>query len=699
MNRRASRETSRRTQASQPASKEERSRYHASLTTYAPRVAVADAALDLSLPALARALLIALAHVAAVVAALSLAGESRGVPALWPSTGLLLAALLLNERRQWALILSLVFLAHLVAGPILGSPLPGLGAGFAIAACVQAYVAAWMLSRTFRMPLALAGLPELLALTAAIASAGALGGLIEAALVIATAGAPAAWSTWRAWALADGLGMLAVTPALITWAALLREARELPSWRRVLESALAFLLLSLVAGALFSAPAVGTEPEAGAVSPAYLAFPILLWIAVRLGRPGASAAGLLLAGIAAWLTARGLGPFAAGSPVGLQAYLGVAILSSLALAVAVARRRRATVELRQAHTNLAAWARELELHNRQVGMLNRMGDLFQSCMTADDAFHVIGLVGPQLFPGKSGALYLMTAGHDQTWTAARWGSMRLPEAGFDRDDCLALRRRRLVAIGASRPGRPCRHVEPADGTPYLCVPLVALGEVVGVLHLRDVGPHASDDLDDTTIELARAAADSMALALGYVRLRHALREQSIRDPLTGLFNRRYMEETLDRELHRARRGGYSVGVIMLDLDRFKGFNDTFGHEAGDAALRDLGDYLLTRVRDGDIACRYGGEEFVVIMPNATPQVMRERAEQLREGIKAIQTRHAGEIIGPLSSSLGLATFPADGATSLEVLRAADAALFEAKRGGRDRVAVFEMREVVEVERK
>jgi diguanylate cyclase (GGDEF)-like protein len=685
MNARRRKPQRRRAVKADPKKTVDRRQYDAALAASAPRVVPGDLRTDLSFPALLNALALALAYALAVVVSQPFVVESGNLATWWPASGVLLAALLLTRRRQWPLVLGLAFLAHLAAGPTLGGALGRLAPGFALAACVQAYLVARLLRRFFRTPFALTGLRELIGLAGAAVAASALAGLAQAALLVAVGEALSLLDAWLAWGLAGSLGVLAVTPLILAVAASAREAMPRVSWREAVEPALALLALAVAAAAIFSAPPAAP----GVLSLAYLVFPFLLWAALRLRRPGAAAAAVILSGLAAWFTVQGRGPFAAGELSWLQVYLGVATLSTLALAMVVAQRRRAAGELQQAHARLSAWARELEQRNRQVASLNRLADLFQSCMTAEDAYHVIALSGPQLFPGWSGALYLLNTGRDQARAVAHWGPIHLPEAGFSRDDCLALRRGRPYSVGPGRPTRPCRHVQPADDLPYVCVPLVAVGEVVGVLHLRAVGPQRSQDLDAAMLDLARAAADSMALALGYVRLRHALREQSIRDPLTGLFNRRYMEETLDRELGRARRGGYPVGVIMLDVDDFKRVNDTFGHEAGDAALRDLGQYLRAEIRAGDVACRYGGEEFTLILPNTPFKAMRERAEQLRQGIQDLRLEHQGRALGPLTFSLGLAAFPAHGASRAEVLQAADAALYQAKREGRDRVAVFQ----------
>jgi len=166
-----------------------------------------------------------------------------------------------------------------------------------------------------------------------------------------------------------------------------------------------------------------------------------------------------------------------------------------------------------------------------------------------------------------------------------------------------------------------------------------------------------------------------------------LREQSVRDYLTGLFNRRYMEETLERELLRASRKKLSLGMIMLDVDDFKQFNDTYGHAAGDEILRELGSLLLRQVRGEDIACRYGGDEFILIMPDATREVTRERAELVCESARMIHSQFEGRALEAVTLSLGVAVFPDHGSTSTGILRAVDAALYRAKHEGRGRVVV------------
>jgi diguanylate cyclase (GGDEF)-like protein len=214
--------------------------------------------------------------------------------------------------------------------------------------------------------------------------------------------------------------------------------------------------------------------------------------------------------------------------------------------------------------------------------------------------------------------------------------------------------------------------------------MMAQGEALGIVHLS---AHSSAGLTDVTQRLAQAVAEQLALALANLRLRDTLRRQSIRDPLTGLFNRRYLEETLEREVQRAARSNSPLGVIMLDIDHFKQFNDSSGHEAGDVLLSALGQFLLQCTRGSDIACRYGGEEFALILPDAPLAATRQRAEDMRQSIAQLQMEHRGQRLGPISVSLGVAAFPDHGQNKEVLLRLADAALYQAKHEGRNRVAV------------
>lgn len=197
---------------------------------------------------------------------------------------------------------------------------------------------------------------------------------------------------------------------------------------------------------------------------------------------------------------------------------------------------------------------------------------------------------------------------------------------------------------------------------------------------------------DARLEIARAALDQeikkrLWAEQELTQSNHHLKDQVMHDDLTGLYNRRYLEESLGREESRARRSGRSLGVMMIDIDDFKRFNDTLGHAAGDAVLRAMGRYLLMASRGEDIACRYGGEEFVLVMSHAPHDIVLHRAENLREGVARLGIDYEGRVVGPITVSVGVGIFPDHGDSVDAVLRAADAALYQAKQLGRNRVVV------------
>jgi diguanylate cyclase (GGDEF)-like protein/PAS domain S-box-containing protein len=322
---------------------------------------------------------------------------------------------------------------------------------------------------------------------------------------------------------------------------------------------------------------------------------------------------------------------------------------------------------------------------RQMLVLNELGEQLQSCLAIEEAYQVTAQSMAKLFPRETGALYVINTSR-LLETACAWGAPPLDTHVLGMDACWALRRGRLHLAGTSQANAPaCPHLLGAEPALSLCIPLLAQGETLGFWHLRAQTQAAANLFDEGVVQLARAAADSVAQAMANLNLREKLRQQSIRDSLTGLFNRRYMEESFERELQRAARDQGPVGVIMLDVDCFKAINDRHGHGAGDTVLRELGRFLKDHIRGGDIASRYGGEEFTLILPEATLDQTLERAEQLRLKFKQLPMLHGGLSLEPVTLSGGVAAYPQHGLTGELILRAADAALYAAKRDGRDQV--------------
>jgi diguanylate cyclase (GGDEF)-like protein/PAS domain S-box-containing protein len=353
-------------------------------------------------------------------------------------------------------------------------------------------------------------------------------------------------------------------------------------------------------------------------------------------------------------------------------------------------RRRARQALEQANEQLKALVQEAAAWSRQMALFNEMSDVLQSCQTSKEAFEAIGHFVPKFFPKDAGALYLLRDSKNLLNPVSAWGQPLPAEEVFAPDDCWAMRSGRTHRVDDPASALLCKHVSAADipATGYLCIPLTAQGESWGILHVRffsGATPGREQEELETKQRLAVAIAENLALALANLKLRETLQTQAIRDPLTGLYNRRYLEETLDRELHRANRLKESLGVVMMDLDHFKDFNVTFSHAAGDALLIALAHTLTTEIRTEDIACRYGGEEFLLVMPGATLETAREQAEHLRQAVQALQVKYQDRILQSPGLSLGVAAIPDHGATSEEVIVAANAALYRAKKAGRNRV--------------
>jgi len=360
---------------------------------------------------------------------------------------------------------------------------------------------------------------------------------------------------------------------------------------------------------------------------------------------------------------------------------------AIAIITDLTERKQAETAIREANEKLTAWVGQLQQRNREISLLGEMTEYLLGCQHQKEIAKVVALFLPQLFSKLSGALYVLTPANDLLEAVTSWGEGAPTAHVFVPEDCWAVRRGRGHTWTSTTAGLPCPHLGPHPPDATICIPLAAQGESLGVLHLaiRGTDLQPPDIWDESVEKLAGAVAEQIGLAITNLRLRETLRHQSIRDPLTGLFNRRYMEESLVRELQRASRGGIAVAVIMLDLDHFKRFNDSFGHAAGDALMRALATVLQKGIRAEDIACRYGGEEFALILPGAPLHIAQARAEGIRQAAARLSVEHQGTSLGAVTLSLGIAVFPDHGATGEKVLKAADAALYRAKAEGRDRV--------------
>lgn len=346
----------------------------------------------------------------------------------------------------------------------------------------------------------------------------------------------------------------------------------------------------------------------------------------------------------------------------------------------------ARVRVRTAEVEAAN--RELELRNREARLLNELMKMMQSCVDVEEGCKVVAQFAPQLFPELSGALYLESAAKNTFELRSRWsGELRSDEA-FGREQCWALRRGQLHAADSATQGLICQHVHPDGKRDFasMCAPLIAQGNTVGVLYLEgDPAPAEGDGVSRQ--RLASTLAEQLALALANIDLRETLRNQSIRDSLTGLFNRRFLEESLNREIAIAQRKETPLALLMIDADHFKRFNDDFGHDAGDYVLEELGRLLGRFIRESDVACRFGGEEFVLLLPGAALADATAKAKALLAEVRKLKLKFEGRALGTLTVSIGLASCPEHAKNADDLFQAADAALYSAKEGGRDRLVV------------
>jgi diguanylate cyclase (GGDEF)-like protein/PAS domain S-box-containing protein len=359
----------------------------------------------------------------------------------------------------------------------------------------------------------------------------------------------------------------------------------------------------------------------------------------------------------------------------------------------VSKQVRASEVQRQHAESLDGLVKELGLRTEQTTSLNEMASLLACSATVEEACAVVADSVQRLFPdAPSGALYLFRSSRDLIEAAVRWGKRDISSPTFPPDACWSLRLGQPHWSEPSGSGIACQHLTKSSPMECLCLPMVAQGNTIGVLHLefrseelrRDSG---TKNPRDSRQRLAISAASQIALSLASLQLRETLREQSIRDSLTRLFNRRFLEESLERELQLAARRKQSVAVLFLDLDHFKRFNDTFGHDAGDMVLKSLADLFRNFFRTTDICCRYGGEEFAIVLPESSSQDAMSRADALRVGVKSLRLQYKTQTLGSLTLSVGIAAFPEHGSTSAELLKIADQCLYESKARGRDVVTV------------
>lgn len=317
----------------------------------------------------------------------------------------------------------------------------------------------------------------------------------------------------------------------------------------------------------------------------------------------------------------------------------------------------------------------------QVTRLFQMTEMLQSASDHPDANAVLRSTAAELMPGFGGALYVFNNSRDRLALSTSWGlaSGAEPPDAVGLQQCWALKRGKPHMNLPGSHTLLCEHH--VGDRPMLEIPMIARGEILGLLQIFAPARDAEAALN-AVAGLGAALADAMSLALSNILLRDKLRSQALRDPLTGLYNRRYMEDTLQRVVRLAERERHEVSVIMIDLDHFKRLNDQYGHAKGDEVLRDSAAAIVGQLRETDVACRYGGEELIVVLPNCGIDVATQKAERIRLNIEALSEPNGAQV----SASFGVAAYPQTATAMRDLVANADAALYRAKQDGRNRVA-------------
>jgi diguanylate cyclase (GGDEF)-like protein/PAS domain S-box-containing protein len=333
--------------------------------------------------------------------------------------------------------------------------------------------------------------------------------------------------------------------------------------------------------------------------------------------------------------------------------------------------------------------KQLKKRHRELNLLNEFGSNMQVCKKIDEAGRLVANYASHLFPDCAGVLYLCDSDVKMLHAVTSFNNPILNETTLKPEDCWAIRIGNLHYVENPKKDIVCAHNMNlgTDSPSFMCVPLFAQGVIMGLFYLEQTKEaNQVGDLKNQEI-LASTFCEQIALGLTNIKLQETLREQSIRDVLTGLYNRRYLEEIFERELIRLKRNPLPLTVIMFDIDHFKDFNDAYGHKAGDVVLQALASLVSEKMRASDIICRYGGEEFIIILPETSIGTGWQRAEQLRRQVTEMRAYYNNSGL-KITISLGVASYPEHGTQMIDLIAAADIALYQAKKKGGDTTVIY-----------
>jgi diguanylate cyclase (GGDEF)-like protein len=360
----------------------------------------------------------------------------------------------------------------------------------------------------------------------------------------------------------------------------------------------------------------------------------------------------------------------------------------------VSERKWAEESLSKSNQQLKNMVSRLKQREEELTAIGKMAEFFQVCITEEEILKVVSESMERLFPVESGTFYILNEENKTLSRVYSWGDNTLSENVFTLDTCWALKKGQAYPMLMDKSKLTCDHIksEGASNQNFLCIPVATSHRQLGMLYLQfassatvDNGEYDNNRMEQL-LDLGRTVAEHIALALSNVRMQEKLQEMAIQDHLTGLYNRRYMQDNLEHEIHRASRNKQPIGLILIDLDHFKSINDLHGHGAGDGVLTRIAALLMSNVRKGDICCRYGGEEFLIILPNSSYKDTFTLAEKLRQQVKELDINYDGHKIGNLTISAGVAAYPEQANSYDALIKAADNAMYRAKDRGRDNVS-------------
>lgn len=323
-------------------------------------------------------------------------------------------------------------------------------------------------------------------------------------------------------------------------------------------------------------------------------------------------------------------------------------------------------------------SQDVEERTKEIELLQRLANMLAACNSIEEAQQVVADIIPRIIGDVNGSVAMMRSSRNQLEVKLDWGGEWPSAKSYAPDECWALRKGKYHLSQDKYGSLPCSHMEGIGDHHCLCIPLIAHGNTIGIMHID----MADKPFDDEHMQLAFTVGEHLGLALANLDLQEKLREQAIRDPLTGLHNRRYLEECMPQEMMRAKRHGQPLSVLMLDMDHFKLFNDNFGHDAGDYVLKSLASLLNDCLRGEDTSCRIGGEEMAVLLPATDALAAGVVAKRLCEEVRKLALSFRGQSLGNLTLSIGVAC-NSDGSTAEDMLKQADMALYEAKDKGRN----------------